>query len=125
MLTVDQGVLYASTLLTGDAGFSLLAQAVTSLLAAVQEGPKPVVLWSMRYEQSFRPSTTAAVDRSLGSQHDEHVIMFPPMSLDLAFDDSVLGSVRKAWEKIMGAEAKDFMVFEDREVSGDDNDDNM
>jgi len=47
------------------------------------------------------------------------------MSLDLAFDDSVLGSVRKAWEKIMGAEAKDFMMFEDREATGDDSDENM
>jgi len=128
MLTAYQGVLYASTSLKGDAGFSLLNQAITSLLAVVQEGTKPVVLYSMQYEQrspSSRSFTPGSANRSWRSQKDTHIITFPPVPLDLAFDDSVLENVRKAWEKIMGAEAKDLMVFEDREAINDDSDDNM
>lgn len=50
------------------------------------------------------------------------MISFPPPSLDLAFDDGVLGVVRSVWGKVMGEEVSDeeFMKFEERNEEVDD-----
>lgn len=40
--------------------------------------------------------------------------------MDLAFDDTLLDNVRELWQKIMGAEGEEFLVFQDREQYEDD-----
>ena len=40
--------------------------------------------------------------------------------MDLAFDDSVLENVRKMWQKIVGNDGGEFLVFQDREAYADD-----
>jgi hypothetical protein len=40
--------------------------------------------------------------------------------MDLAFDDSMLDRVQDVWKKIMGEEAGEFLVFQDREVYDDE-----
>ncbi|TKA64092.1 hypothetical protein B0A49_07845 [Cryomyces minteri] len=118
------GVVYASTATTGLEGSETLDKAVARLLQNVGENPTPQVLWSMRYEQSSSvsrplPQMSSAGTGNLGqSGSADHVLIFPPSSLDLVFDDSILQRVRSVWEKIMGAEAEGFMTFEDREGMG-------
>lgn len=108
------GVLYASAMLRGERGFALLEKAVESLLAAADVVPLPQVLWSARYQQ--QPS----------SGHDplpsetQNVIRFPPPSMDLAFDDTILDNVKDVWQKIMGEGSGEFLVFQDREAYADD-----
>lgn len=111
-----QSVLYGFTSLTGEQGAKLLDTAVESLLKTIGEDPTPKILWSLRYEQRSQadmPTTT-----------HERILAFPPPSLDLRFDDSILEHVRPLWEKIMGADADlaSFMQFEDRETMDDDDD---
>ncbi|KAF2648533.1 hypothetical protein K491DRAFT_612584 [Lophiostoma macrostomum CBS 122681] len=108
-------VLYASIALDSDAGFQLLEQAVTALLSAVDVTPQPTILWSARYIQ--QGLTGAVVDPTA---HGGHRVQFPPPSLDLAFDDAVLDHVQEAWRKIMGDDAGEFLVFEDREAYADE-----
>jgi Rab proteins geranylgeranyltransferase component A len=43
-------------------------------------------------------------------------MIFPPPSVDLAFDDSILDSVKEMWKRIMGDEVdeEDFLKFDQR-----------
>jgi hypothetical protein len=86
----------------------------------VNDDPQPtVVLWSMRYEQRGQLSRDPA-----GITIDNNqIIHFPPPSTDLAFDEAVLDSVEAAYGKIMGAEARGFLVFEDRNPDAEEDDD--
>lgn len=72
----------------------------------------------MRYEQSYNLPAKPSLQ-------SDHIVVFPQTSSDLAFDDTVLGRVKEAWQKIMGSEAeeKQFLVFEDRETPDDGDDD--
>ncbi|KAF2848760.1 rab geranylgeranyl transferase escort protein-like protein [Plenodomus tracheiphilus IPT5] len=110
---VGQSILYASTLLSGTAGSELLQKAVDALLSSVDTTPAPRILWSVKYGQ--RPSS--------GSESlppGAHILSFPPPSLDLAFDDTVLDNVKEMCRKILGDDAGDFLVFQDREVYDDE-----
>ena len=40
--------------------------------------------------------------------------------MDLAFDDMVLENVREVWQKIVGDDGGEFLIFQDREVYDDD-----
>jgi hypothetical protein len=40
--------------------------------------------------------------------------------MDLAFDDSMFERVKDVWENIMGGDAGEFLVFQDREVYDDE-----
>ncbi|KAI4632315.1 uncharacterized protein J4E88_006122 [Alternaria novae-zelandiae] len=109
-----QCVLYASTSVSGRDGFALLQKAVDSLLSAEDVSPSPTILWSVEYQQqSSSGSETLPTDT-------DHVIRFPPPSMDLAFDDAVLDNVKEVWQKIVGDDAGEFLVFQDREVYDDD-----
>ncbi len=107
------GIIYASTSLDSERGFELLRKAVDALLVAAAVSPKPAVLWSMRYRQcmAFGSDTTAS---------GEHVLKFPPPSMDLAFDDTILANVKSVWRKIVGEEGDEFLTFQDRESYDDD-----
>ncbi|POR34181.1 Rab proteins geranylgeranyltransferase component A [Tolypocladium paradoxum] len=96
----------------------LLDAALSSLLTAAsraQEPPKH--LYRLHYEQ--RGGTGSfTVDNKTGT------FAFPPPGL--AFDDSVLSSVREAWNMVMTRDSVDgdeeYMNFEDREGAADDDD---
>lgn len=108
------GVLYASTSLGGDDGFQMLRKAIEALLSAVEVMPAPVILWSTQYQQ--RPSSMSALELS----SEEQIVCCPPPSLDVAFDDSMLESVKEVWQRIVHKDDDDFLVFEDREADVDD-----
>jgi len=100
------GVLYASTSITGEEGYGLLELAVKTLLESLDGH----VLWCLRYTQrTFN-----------GVETSPSVVMFPPTSFDLVFDDEVLRSVESVWEKLSGE--GNFMQFEEREGIGEDED---
>jgi hypothetical protein len=62
----------------------------------MEESPKPLVLWSLQYQQHH--------------------------SLDLVFDEIVLDDVRSLWREIVGEGEGEFLVFEDRNPVGDEDD---
>jgi hypothetical protein len=57
---------------------------------------------------------------SLPAHTSDHVLRFPPPPMDLAFDDTTFDHVKDVWKKIMGDDAGEFLVFQDREVYDDD-----
>jgi hypothetical protein len=115
LLTIRSGILYTSTSLSGQEGFQLLKKAVDALLSTVDVSPTPSILWSVQYQQQASSGSEA-----VSTDTNEHLLRFPPQSLDLAFDDSTFDNVEEVWQKIMGADAGDFLVFQDREAYDDD-----
>ncbi|KAF2130879.1 rab geranylgeranyl transferase escort protein-like protein [Dothidotthia symphoricarpi CBS 119687] len=111
-----QSILYASTSLHGQDGFKLLERGVQALLSSVEVTPSPIVLWSARYKQ--QPSS----ESGLLPNSDDHVVRFPPPSMDLAFDDIVLDQVKEVWQKITGEDAGEYLKFQDREDYANDDD---
>ncbi|KAH1396039.1 hypothetical protein KXV53_007756 [Aspergillus fumigatus] len=115
-----QSVLYSSISISGPDGQSLLESAVQKLLQSSAD-PNAKILWCLRFTQLGRPSRdvrgTPGIQRSSLSAN---ILSFPPPSLDLAFDDGVIDTVKEAWKIIMGDQASDdFMNFEDREGAYD------
>ncbi|KAF1836014.1 hypothetical protein BDW02DRAFT_617309 [Decorospora gaudefroyi] len=110
-----QSILYASTSLSGKDGLDLLQKANETLLSAVDIAPTANVLWSVKYQQ--QPSSGC---ESLAIGINDHVLRFPPPSFDLTFDDRVLDNVKDVWQKIVGEDTGDFLVFQDREAYTDE-----
>ena len=105
--------MYATT--SGSSTF--LETAVERLLQLVHESTLPEVLWALRYQQHARTLTEAS------NVQADNIIMLPAPSLDLAFDETVLDTVKAAWQKVMGSDAQDFLKFEDRNPIGEEDDD--
>lgn len=92
----------------------MLRNAIDALLASVDVSPTPEVLWSAQYQQhASSGSETLPAD-------NEQVLVFPPPSMDLAFDDRILVNVKDVWKKIVDEDGGDFLVFQDREQYDDD-----
>lgn len=107
------GVLYATT--SGDQG--LITAAIAQLIQSVEEPEKPQILWQLQYQQRCDiPPSSDNID-------EEKSITLPASSVDLAFDETILDSVKAAWQRITGDQPQDFLVFEDRNPVGDDDDD--
>lgn len=117
------GVIYGSVSIPGKEGQDLLEIAINSLLGSLSStSDKPSVLWSLRFTQV---GLLDGSDNSTGiykSTKADGVLFFAPPSLDLAFDDGIVDSVREGWKAVLGEEASDdaFMKFEDRETYEDD-----
>ncbi|KAL2871560.1 putative Rab geranylgeranyl transferase escort protein [Aspergillus lucknowensis] len=113
-----QSVLYGSVNLPGQQGQSLIECAIDKLLQS-SAGPDVNILWSLRYTQLGR---AVRGDTSPANDVSGNLIRFPPPSLDLAFDDSVIDLVKDAWTIIMGDDASpdNFMKFDDRESYDDE-----
>ncbi|KAJ4380990.1 Rab proteins geranylgeranyltransferase component A [Didymella sp. IMI 355093] len=109
-----QSLLYASTSLSSEKGCVLLRKAVDALLASVEVSPTPGVLWSAQYQQN------ASSGSEILPANSKQVISFPPPSLDLAFDDTILDNVKAVWQKIVGEDGGEFLVFQDREQYDDE-----
>lgn len=86
-----------------------LATAVGDLLQSLDETPSRV-LWSLTYHQK-------SVDRS--GDVVTNTIILPNVPVEIGLPDSVLDSVKTAWERITG-ETDGFMVFEAREGMEDE-----
>lgn len=100
--------------MSSDRGFELLKKAVRETLAAVPVNPMPETLWSAEYRQhASSGSETLPVE-------NEHILRFPPPSMDLAFDDEILDNVKEMWQRIAGEGDGEFLVFQDREQYDDD-----
>ncbi|QDS70256.1 hypothetical protein FKW77_007411 [Venturia effusa] len=109
-----QSVLYATT--SGDQ--DLITAAIAQFTQSLTEAERPEIIWQLRYQQRVDvPPNSNAVD------DDGKIITFSAFSADLAFDENVLDSVKAAWQKITGGQPQDFMVFEDRNPVGDDDED--
>ena len=97
---------------------TLLEKALSSLLAAVtdSDSESATVLYKLSYEQTNGSSTSVNVDGA--------VVDLPPLPLDLAFNDAVMGQVRAAWDAVTKDDEPDgsveYMKFEDREGAVDD-----
>jgi hypothetical protein len=109
MTNIAIGVLYASVALPADEGLRSVATAVDSLLKGLGE-PSPRVLWSLKYHQ-----------RNIGQPTvpDQRSIVLPNVPVELGLPDSVLDSVKAAWQQITG-ETEGFMVFDAREGMEDE-----
>lgn len=114
LANIAAGILYASTSLSHDVGFKLLQKAIDTLLAVVEVSPCPDVLWSVQYLQHASSGTDKL------PTNKERIISFSPPSVDLAFDDAILDSVKGLWRQIVGDEGGEFLVFQDRELYDDD-----
>jgi hypothetical protein len=108
------GILHTSTSLSGERGSALLTEAVNALLSSVDVFPTPSVLWSAQYQQLPTSGTEQLPVES------NRVLRFPPPALDLAFEDSTFDNVKEVWQKVLGDEASEFLVFKDREAYDDD-----
>ena len=91
--------------------------AIAQFLQCVDESTKPQVLWQLQYQQQ------CGVSSSSSNVGEEKLIALSASSVDLAFDENILDSVKAAWQKITGGQPQDFLVFEDRNPVGDDDDD--
>jgi len=110
VLISSSGIVYTSIADAGEDGFKLLNEALNLLLAQTAD-PSPHVLWKLQYKQicpELDFGEESAVKRS--ALHD-HVLMFPPLSPDLALGDSILDPVKEAWLNITSLGAEEFMVF--------------
>lgn len=83
----------------------------------MEESEKPRILWQLQYQQRFN------IPSALDDVGEGKSIRLPASSVDLAFDENTLGSVKAAWQMITGGQPQDFLVFEDRNPVGDDDDD--
>lgn len=138
---ISLGVIYASTSISeSSTAYPILDTAVKRLLSAVE--PETAVLWQLHYNQYGRaPRTLEPSPRTKPSQRPTSpvtdaekggIIVLPPPSLDLAFDDSVVDTVKEAWAQIVGVDlnagedgdeaGSEFMAF-DRPGDGENQED--
>lgn len=110
------GVIYGSTLLTESnsepSTRERLRQAAEQVVGACDDTAK--ILWEMSYTSQSLSIDNPPVPTSFTSDPSGRILAFPPQPHDIAFDDSILDTVKAAWEKIMGpaAEGVEFMRFE-------------
>lgn len=78
------------------------------------------ILWEMSYISQSPSIENAPFSTSFTSDPSGRFLKFPLQPEDVAFDDSLLKSVRAVWERVMGpaADGVEFMRFEER--SGED-----
>ncbi|KAI1211940.1 GDP dissociation inhibitor [Annulohypoxylon truncatum] len=113
-----QSVIYLATLATPQST-TRLNSALDALLstATPADAQKPTCLYKLSYEQSLSSREPSRVTRGKTS-----TFAFPSPSLSLAFDDGCLDAVQDAWKLVMGDDGpeNEYMVFQDREGVGDD-----
>lgn len=108
MLILLLGVLYAFT--ASSAGFGHLDAAVGNLLRSSGDQVEPKVLWRLRFQQTL-PLSPFESDK----EQQQNAIELRPLPTDVAFSESVLEDVKRAWGKIKGDTEDEFMKFPPRE----------
>ena len=129
MLTINfTGVVYAYAIHKHQVNaHRLLQTAVNRLLHSVTEETPVTALWSMHYDQNYKsPATTDNYGRNIKCEElsNDHILRLPDLQPGLAHEDDVLRHVQAVYKRVVGEEGAAFMVFEDREGSGDDDNDN-
>ena len=106
---------------------SLLQAAVNKLMDIIKEEPPATVLWYIHYDQKYDPpATTDDYDANIKCEDlfNDHVLRLPDLAPGLALEDDVLKHVQAAYNRIVGDEGAAFMIFKDREGTGDDDNEN-
>lgn len=84
-------------------------------MSAASQGTQPAQsLWRLHYEQTCGAGSLIVED---------NIVSFDRFTPDLAFNDTVLESVQRAWQVVAGPDVDNdsYMKFEDREgVQEDD-----
>nr|POE59044.1 putative rab geranylgeranyltransferase c15c4.03 [Quercus suber] len=126
----NQCILYASVLCTtnGQQSVSRLEEAIDHLLrvlntANVEDdtapearlGPTSKLLWRLSWEETHQ---VASVSNRAGEC--AHEICIPPLSANLALEDTVLENVQSVWQTITGGDDTEFMTFAAREEAESD-----
>ncbi|KAL8809515.1 MAG: hypothetical protein Q9200_003349 [Gallowayella weberi] len=127
----DTAIIYASLTLPHPSASDLLSSAIETLLSALpNESSKPDILWSLSYKQHHSipslPSppiqkTDTANPLSQASTPNHGILHLQDLGPSLALEDDVLKDVRAVWERVTaddGESRGSFMLFEDREVIG-------
>ena len=81
----------------------------------------------MHYDQRYEPpATTDDYDANIKCEglSNDHILRLPDLAPGLALEDDVLKHVQAAYNRIVGEEGAAFMIFEDREGTGDDDNEN-
>ncbi|KAI4155536.1 MAG: hypothetical protein LQ340_000952 [Diploschistes diacapsis] len=111
-----QSILYASIRAVADEGKQWLEMAMATLLStSAKDGEEIDMLWSLFYSQKAWTNEESSYSEDPASEPPDKTVLLSNPSTDLAFNDSVLREVRRAWQHITGNESG-FMEFEDREV---------
>lgn len=129
VLTINfTGVVYAYAIHKDHVGVHrLLQKAVNRLIDSIKEEPPATVLWYMHYNQQYEPpATTDDYDANIKCEDlsNNHVLRLPDLAPGLALEDDVLKHVQAAYNRIVGDGGAPFMIFEDREGTGDDDNEN-
>ena len=129
MLTVNfAGVIYAyATHKHQVDARDLLQTAVNRLIDSITEEPPATALWYMHYDQQYEPpAMTDDYDANIKCEDlaNDHILRLPDLQPGLALEDDVLKHVQAVYNNIVGDEGAAFMIFEDREGTGDDDNDN-
>ena len=129
MLTINlTGVVYAYAIHRDHVDVHRLLQtAVSRLIDSIKEEPPATALWYMHYDQRYEPPATADdYDANIMCEDlsNDHILRLPDLAPGLALEDDVLKYVQAAYSRIVGDEGAAFMIFEDREGTGDDDNDN-
>ncbi len=129
MLTINStGVVYAHTIHKDHAdAHRLLQMAVNRLVDSIKEEPPATALWYMHYDQKHEPpATTDDYDANIKGEDlsNDHILRLPDLAPGLALEDDVLKHVKAAYHRIVGDEGAAFMIFDDREGAGDDDNEN-
>ena len=114
-----EGVIYATTLESGSSGFELLDLAIQKFFMTFEDRERPSTLWRLQYSQ-HQPRQEHESESNVDI--NDGVISFAESGTDLAFDDSILATVREVWTKISDG-TEGFMQFEDRELGAYDDED--
>ena len=105
----------------------LLQTAVSRLIDSIKEETPATALWYMHYDQRYEPpATTDDYDVKIKCKDlsNDHILRLPDVGPGLTLEDDVLRHVQAAYNKIIGEEGAAFMIFDDREGTGDDDNDN-
>ena len=105
----------------------LLQAAVSRLIGSIKEEPPATALWYMHYDQKYEPPATIDdydANTKCEDLANDHILRLPDLQPGLALEDDVLKHVQAVYNRIVGDEGAAFMMFEDREGTGDDDNDN-
>ena len=125
MLTINlTGVVYAYAIHKDHIDVHRLLQtAVDRLVDSIKEEPPATALWYLHYDQKYEPPATFDdYDANIRCEDlsNDHILRLPDLAPGLAFEDDVLKHVQAAYNRIVGNEGAPFMIFEDREGTGED-----
>jgi len=126
LLPLFLGIIYAQTSLPQPHAATLLTHATNTLLASLSTPatePEPTILWTLHYTRLHQhpPSSRETFSTQPSSiPPTSHILTLPSPPSGLALDDSVLRSVREVWARINGGDDGKFMLFEEREGVGDE-----